>query len=131
MGVNHVIPDFIGRAIKNEFVLYGALNTRSFIYIDDAVEDLVNLISLPQANGVLNIGGDIETSMLQLAEKIVSIMTVSNVKISQEKAPPGSVERRIPDLEKLNNLLGPRSRVNLEEGLRRTLNWYIGNRESN
>lgn len=124
MGINHVIPDFIMRSMKNEYLLYGASNTRTFIYVEDAVEDVVNLVLRTNSEGVFNIGGTVEISMLELAEKILKLMGRNDQEILLTSPPEGSVARRVPEISKLESLLGSRQRIDLDAGLRKTISWY-------
>lgn len=124
MGKNHVIPDFIKRALKNSYVLFGAFNTRSFIYSEDAAYDLIDLTKKSTFPNVFNIGGGIEVSMLEIAKIILELLGKSDCKIDIKSAPKGSVLRRLPDLQRIDQLLGERPRVNLTEGLKKTVEWY-------
>lgn len=124
MGFNHVIPDFIRRALNHEYLLFGTQNTRSFLYISDAVEDILNLMKKPTLPDIFNIGGGDEITIIELAQKILTLMERSQIAITQSPSPEGSVFRRVPDLRKINTLLGERTRTSLDAGLKSTLDWY-------
>lgn len=124
MGFNHVIPDFIRRALNHEYLLFGAQNTRSFLYVSDAVEDIWNLMKSPTIPDVYNVGGGDEITMFNLAQKILILMGRSQITITQSASPEGSVIRRVPDVGKINALLGNRNRTSLDVGLKSTLDWY-------
>ena len=77
---------------------------------------------------VINLGSEDEISMLNLGEEILKLMNIDSEFVLHE-APKGSVSRRRPDLAVLTRILGDRKRVDLEEGLEQTLNWYRLNRK--
>lgn len=120
--VDHIIPDFIERARKNDLVLYGWKNTRSFMYIDDAVDVTTNIIFNSNcANEILNVGNDDEISIKDLALIILDEMKISG-KLILKEAPKGSITRRCPDLFKLKKLTGFVSKTSLRDGIRKILN---------
>jgi nucleoside-diphosphate-sugar epimerase len=124
MGENHIIPDYLNRVKNGIFELYGGKNTRSFIYIDDAVNDTINLaLSVNSLNNIVNIGSPNEITMEELAIKINNLLG-KNEKIVIFDAPSGSVNRRLPSLEKINNILGVRDRTSLDAGLLKTIEYY-------
>jgi UDP-glucose 4-epimerase len=129
MGINHVVPDLILNALDDTFVLKGWENTRSFIFIDDAITDVIELSTKFQFDEtrVFNLGGHDEISILTLAMKLLEVMG-TNAEFALEKAPNGSVLRRKPDLSLIDLTLGNRERVSLARGLESTLNWYRDNR---
>ena len=130
MGINHVIPDVILNALEGRYVLNGWENTRSFVFIDDAIEDVVGLATQCsfKETEVINLGSEDEISMLILGEKILKLMNIDS-EFELREAPKGSVSRRRPDLAVLTRILGDRKRVDLEVGLEQTLNWYRLNRK--
>ena len=118
MNDKHVIPDFIKRAMNGIYKLYGANNTRSFIFVEDAV-NLCEIIatSKDSINTIVNIGGAQEISMLNLAKIILKLMNINDAEIICENAPIGSVSRRVPSLNKLKQLTNYKLKFSLEEGL--------------
>jgi nucleoside-diphosphate-sugar epimerase len=124
MGDKHVIPDFFLRALRGEYYIYGPEQTRSFIYIDDAVRVTRQLAEMPQAkNQIINVGGAEEITIGTLADQMMRALGRSDP-IEAREAPSASVARRAPDLTKLSYLVPSYERVSLEEGLRRTLDYY-------
>jgi UDP-glucose 4-epimerase/UDP-glucuronate decarboxylase len=127
MGADHVVPEMLLRAIsgENPFVVWGAEQRRAFCYVDDAVEAMVRLMVTPEAAGeIVHIGDDTEpTRIADLASLVLKVTGVSPT-VRVEPPPPGSVERRCPDLAKLRHLTGYEPKVPLVEGLRRTMAWY-------
>lgn len=124
MGINHIIPDYLNRVKNGVFELYGAENTRSFLYIDDAVSDTINLaINSKSKNEIVNIGSSEELTMKELAIRINQLLNI-NSKLVVYDAPTGSVNRRLPSLNKNLEILGKRDRVSLEDGLLKTIEFY-------
>lgn len=123
---DYVVPRFIDQAMKGEDVtVYGEGNqVRTFCYVEDAAEGVVKALFLPKAaNHIFNVGDDSEPiTMLDLAEKIVSIVGKGNVKkISMEvsdRTKDREIYRRIPDISKAREILGFNPRVKLEEGIK-------------
>ena len=125
MGNKHVIPEFINRAKSSVYSLYGFDNRRSFIFVDDAVLATVLVASSSRTQGeVVHIGTSEEVSMLELAKKIMKLGGWNGELIIYD-APEGSVSRRQPDTTKLRELTGFSPAVDLDEGLDRTLTYYL------
>jgi nucleoside-diphosphate-sugar epimerase len=124
MGVNHIIPDYLNRVNAGIFELYGSMNTRSFLFIDDAVNDTIELARSDKSkNEIVNIGSSEEITMKDLALEINKLLKINENLILFE-APAGSVNRRLPCLQKNNSILGTRERVSLENGLLKTIEYY-------
>ena len=118
-----VIPRLIGQALRNEpMTIYGDGNqTRNFTYVGDVVRAVVALIDEPRAvGGIFNIGSEEEISINQLAERIKR-MTGSASPIAhipyEEAYQEGfeDMERRVPDISKIRNLVGYRNTATLDE----------------
>lgn len=125
MGDNHVIPDFVDRMKDGKYVLYGYKNTRSFIYIDDAVRATIGLAREPEAaNETVNVGGGKEIKILDLAEKIMELAGEEG-DIELNPSPEGSVMRRAPSIDKLEALIDFQIEWPLEKGLSKTLDYYL------
>jgi len=123
MGVHHVIPDFVNRGKNGVFELYGAPNTRSFIYIDDAV-NAVTVLAEKARGQVVNIGSPTEVTMRELAAVIMAEAGWQG-EVVEFDAPSGSVNRRAPDVTRLREFIDTESFVPLDEGIRRTLPSYL------
>ena len=123
-----VIPTVISQVLTSKNIFLGSLEpTRDFTYIDDTVEGFIKIAESKNCDGeVINIGSNIEISIGDLANKIISIIG-RQVKIESEdkrKRPPKSeVERLICDNKKAKELLGWEPRVSLEDGLIKTIEW--------
>ncbi|MGZ3865331.1 MAG: NAD-dependent epimerase/dehydratase family protein [Bacteroidia bacterium] len=118
-----VLPRFLEAALKGkDITIYGdGSQTRTFTYVDDTIDTcLACLYKNEVINDVVNIGNDVTITMLDLAERIISI-TKSNSKIIH--LPPlkeGDMTRRQPDNTKMRQLLN-RPLVSLEEGIHKML----------
>jgi UDP-glucose 4-epimerase/UDP-glucuronate decarboxylase len=125
-GTDHVIGEMSARAIRREnpFRVWGAEQARAFCYVDDATDAIVRLMGTDDAAGeIVHIGSDTETAIGDLAELVLRLADFTP-DLHVLPAPPGAVERRVPDLAKLRALTGFEPRVPLEEGVRRTFAWY-------
>lgn len=124
MGWQHVIPQFFERARRGIFELHGATNSRSFIFVNDAVRLTRLLAQHPQSIGeTFHIGTQQEISMMALADLILEKMGIEGSVVSFD-APQGSVSRRVPDTRKLEELTGDHERTALADGLEETLRYY-------
>ena len=128
----HVIPDFIMKAFacergKKTFEILGdGKQTRSFMYISDAVEGLVRLAESERSGDIVNIGSDRETSIRELAGMILREAGVDPEAIEFVHSPvhPKDVLRRAADVRRARDLLGWEPKVTLEDGLRTTVAWF-------
>jgi UDP-glucuronate decarboxylase len=127
MGYAHVVPQFVQRIVarQNPFNIYGAYQSRAFCYVDDAVEATIQLMELPTAEPlIVNVGNNREEIQIKdLAHKLFTIADFyPDLKINPP--PPGSPERRCPNIDYLQRLTDYEPMVDLESGLRRTYHWY-------
>lgn len=121
------IHHFIKRAVRGEDLqVHGdGSQIRAWCYIDDMVEALCRSLTRPEATGEsFNVGNPAATETIAgLAERIVRLAGgPSRVVMTQREGP--DVELRVPDVGKAERLLGFRPAVGLDEGLRRTIEWY-------
>ncbi|GAA1349086.1 NAD-dependent epimerase/dehydratase family protein [Saccharothrix algeriensis] len=130
MGADHVIPELSLRAIRQEdpFRVYGADQFRAFCHVDDAVDAVVRLMAADDAAGrIVHIGNDsVETNIGELTELVLKVAGHAP-RLEHVPAPQGSVHRRCPDLTALRELTGFEPAVSLEDGVRRTFEWYRDN----
>jgi UDP-glucuronate decarboxylase len=122
----HVIPDLIERVLRREdpFLIKGSAQTRSFCYIDDAVDAMILAMEhAAPACPTLHIGTRDEISMYKLAHMLFEIMGWHPENVHHEPAPAGSVSRRVPDTKKLRDLTGWEPKTSLGAGLRATIAW--------
>jgi UDP-glucuronate decarboxylase len=120
------IPKFIDQALHGKpITVFGdGSQTRSFTYLTDQIEGLLRLAALQEAKGsIVNIGNDQETTILELAEKILEL-TGSSSEITFHPLPEDDPLRRRPVITRAKEILGWEPKVPLEDGLARTINWY-------
>jgi UDP-glucuronate decarboxylase len=123
-----VVSNFILQALRGEPVtIYGdGSHTRSFCYVDDLVEGLMRLMNAPDTvTGPVNLGNPVETTILELAEKIIDLAG-SQSEIVAKPLPTDDPEKRQPDIALARNLLDWEPRVPLDEGLRNTISYFEG-----
>jgi len=116
---DHFISEFVERVLTGEYYINGD-DTRSFCYIDDAVKFTHDLV-LNCTNEIVNVGNQQEVKISDVARIIMKIMEVNPDKLEIRKSPLGSAKRRCPDTKKLYNFVNVDSIIDLEEGLRRTV----------
>ena len=122
---NHFVPEFIERAMKGDYTLYGSDNTRSWLYINDCVDAIVKLIDCEKARGqIINIGSNDEVKVIELAKIILNLMEV-DVSPFRKPAPVGSANRRMPDISKIQGLIDWEPTTSLEDGLKITVDSYM------
>jgi len=117
---------FVMQAIQDEdLTVYGdGTQTRSFCYIADTIVGILLMLSCPKCMGeVVNIGSTYEVRILDLANKIREIVG-GRAKITFRPLPKDDPKKRRPDISKAKELLEWQPRINLEEGLKRTINWF-------
>lgn len=130
-----VMPRFIEQALKNEpLTVYGTgKQTRCFLHVKDTVSAMIKLIEEPKAVGeVFNVGSQEEISIEQLAKEIVRLTNSKSkiVYITYEQAYEEGFEdmaRRIPDISKINKLIGFKSTFILPEIIMDIVN-YLKNK---
>lgn len=121
-----VVSSFIVRALANkELEVYGdGTQTRSFCYIDDLTEALVTLMkSGGDFTGPVNIGNPAEMSILELAHKIIEL-THSKSKIVFKPLPSDDPAQRQPDISLAKRVLKWQPRTSLDDGLRKTTQYF-------
>jgi UDP-glucose 4-epimerase len=100
--------------------------TRDFTYIDDAVDATLLVATHPRAEGeVFNVGTGIETSVNRLA-RMIADATDRGFEIEHiDRRDVDNIRRRVVNIEKIRRMVRWAPQVTLEEGLRRTTNWYV------
>ena len=125
MGDKHIVPDFLTRLARGVAELYGHADTRAFLYIDDAVEASILVGEREQTAGqVINVGGEQELTMLELAKHMMRLVDRDPDSIQLHPSPAGSVKRRLPSIEKLKALTGFEARWSLDAGLLEAIRFY-------
>jgi dTDP-glucose 4,6-dehydratase/UDP-glucose 4-epimerase len=136
MGREHVIPEFCLRMNQLDprfvsgpvqFPIQGSgLETRSFCYVDDCVEQLVLLLEKAGPLGVWHVGCEDERTIADVAVA-VGAQYGREVKVVPGSLPKGSPPRRLPDTSKIAALGYDGPKVSFEDGLARTVAWYREN----
>ena len=116
---DHFINEFVERAKNGEYYIKGN-DTRSFCYIDDAVDMTHNLV-MNANNKIVNVGKPEESSIEDVAKCILDIMGVDPTRLKIYDGPVGSVKRRCPDTKKLKDLTGFEHYTSLTKGLKQTV----------
>jgi UDP-glucose 4-epimerase len=118
-----VVTKFINLALNNkDITIYGdGSQTRTFCYSDDNIEACLNAFNNDQiVNDVANIGNDLETTILELAQTIIKITNSSSKVLHLPALEEGDMTRRKPDTTKMKQLLG-RDLLSLEEGIKKII----------
>jgi dTDP-glucose 4,6-dehydratase len=121
-----VVPSFIQQALLGEpLTIYGdGSQTRSFCYVDDLVDGIYRLL-LSDEHLPVNIGNESETSILEFAETINRLTgNTAGMEFHSEGRLGNDPERRCPDISRARSLLGWEPKVELDEGLRRTIAFF-------
>jgi len=115
------VPTFLRQALQNKpLTVFGdGSQTRSFCYVADLIAGLVSLME-SDVHLPVNIGNPEERTLLELAEAVIKV-TDSRAEIVYEALPIDDPQVRQPDISRARELLGWDARVELEEGLRRTI----------
>ena len=121
-----VVTRFIHQALKNEpLTVHGdGSQTRSFTYVRDTIEAHMLILFKEKCRGeVINVGNNVETKIIDLAKLIIKL-TGSKSGIVFTEPREDDPRRRCPDIAKAMSLLGWRPLTSLEEGLKKTIEWY-------
>lgn len=124
-----VVPTTIRKILDGEPpVIFGDGNqTRDFTYVEDTAEAAVKICETKETRGkVINIGRGKETSINELIHAIAKIMSYDG-EIVYDKPRAADVRRHLADVTLAKKLIGFRPTVSLEEGLHRTVAWYVDN----
>ena len=121
-----VVSNFIVQALKSRpITIYGdGSQTRSFCYVDDLVEGLFRLMNSPvDMVGPVNLGNDDEFTIMELAKQIIEI-SGSKSKIVYKALPSDDPRKRRPDLKLAREMLNYQPKIQLKEGLSRTIEYF-------
>jgi UDP-glucuronate decarboxylase len=118
---NLIVQALLGRDIT---VFGDGLQTRSFCYVDDLIDGLIQLMdSVDSMTGPINIGNPSEITILQLATMVIEL-TGSRSRIVYRARPQDDPRYRRPDISKANEVLAWAPRTSLPEGLARTIHYF-------
>jgi UDP-glucuronate decarboxylase len=121
-----VVSNFIVQALRGEDItIYGdGLQTRSFCYVDDMVEGFMRMMASPRdVTGPFNLGNPVEFTIKELAENVLQ-MVGGTSKLVFKPLPQDDPKQRQPDITMAGQNLGWNPKVNLEQGLEKTINYF-------
>jgi dTDP-glucose 4,6-dehydratase len=120
-----VVPNFVGQALRGEpLTVYGdGSQTRSFTYVDDLVAGMLAVLDTGDDHLPFNIGNPVETTVLEFARRIIEL-TGSKSEIVFRPLPADDPKQRCPDIGRARSLLGWEPKVQLEEGLALTVEYF-------
>ena len=120
-----VVSNFIIQALKNQDItIYGdGSQTRSFCYVDDLLEGMVALMNKENFHLPVNVGNDGEFTISELANLVIEL-TNSNSKIINKPLPQDDPVKRRPDLRCAEEILNYKPKVQLREGLVKTIEYF-------
>ena len=121
-----VVSNFIMQAIRNDpITIYGdGKQTRSFCYVDDMIDAFISLMDSPDDfTGPVNLGNQVEFTIRELAEKVVSLLN-SQSEIVFKPLPSDDPKQRQPDISLAKNILQWEPHVQLEAGLNKTIKYF-------
>ena len=129
---NSVVARFIKRAREGEILeIYGdGSQTRDFIYVDDLIR-AVRLSATTDGVGgeVFQIATSAETTVQELTDRLIPALAAAglgDIEVRNTAARRGEVRRNYADTSKADRMLGWKAEVSLDEGLERTVDWYVG-----
>ena len=121
-----VISNFIVQALENKpITIYGdGLQTRCFCYVEDTIKGLMGMMATPEEIcGPVNLGTTAETTMLELANKVIEL-TESSSELAFYPRPQDDPSRRRPNLKRAQEILDWAPSVSLDEGIKRTIPYF-------
>jgi GDP-L-fucose synthase len=133
---SHVIPALVRKCAEAvdrncaEIVLWGdGSPTREFLYVEDAAEGIVAAAERYDSPEPVNLGSGMEISIRDLAQKIAELVGFRG-RIEWDTAQPNGQPRRRLDVSRAEKEFGFRAKTSFDEGLRRTIVWYLANRSA-
>ena len=122
-----VVPNFIQQALQGEpLTIYGdGRQTRSFCYVDDLVDGIIRLLESDD-HMPINIGNPVEMTILEFAERINAIVkNPAGIIFKPSERLESDPQRRQPDISRARTILGWEPHVNLEDGLQKTIPYFL------
>lgn len=120
-----VVSNFIVQALEGkDITIYGdGLQTRSFCYVDDLIDGFIRFMNQDECIGPMNMGNPVEFTIKELAEKVIE-MTETKSKIIYEELPSDDPTQRKPDITLAHKTINWDPKVQLEEGLIKTIDYF-------
>jgi GDP-L-fucose synthase len=122
-----VVPSQMRKVLeaKDLITVWGSgEQTRSFTYVSDEVDGMMLAVEKYPEADALNIGTSEEIKIKDLVQLIVRL-SAKNIRIEFDKTKPSGAARRCPDISKAERLVGYQPKVRMEEGLKKTMDWYL------
>ena len=129
--VRNAVPRFITRSMKREpLEIYGdGSQTRDYVYVDDLIRALRLAATAEGVGGeIFQIATSAETSVHELIERLMPVLGeagIENVEVRRTAPRAGDVQRNFADNSKASHMLGWKPEVDLDEGLQRTVEWFL------
>ena len=126
IGDGRVVSNFVVQALSgNDITIYGeGQQTRSFCFVSDLVDGIYRMLSSNEViDSPINLGNPNEFSMMELAQTVLKL-TGSNSKIVFKELPLDDPRQRKPDINRANTLLKWAPKIQLEEGVSQTINYF-------
>lgn len=123
-----VVSNIINQCLSNkDITIYGdGKQTRSFCYVDDTVNGLINLMENEKTIGPVNIGNDNEITILELTMRILKLFKNCSSNLVFKDLPQDDPTRRKPDLTLAKKYINWEPSINLEDGLKKTIEYFSG-----
>lgn len=118
------IPKFIYKALHDEPYLVYLGHKRTLEYVEDVCRALVNIIDNFKPGEVYNLGGDQQYEIKFVSDLILRLLGKNNLKVNYKEAEPFTTRVKTPDSSKAKRDLGFKLTIPLEEGMRRTVEWF-------
>jgi UDP-glucuronate decarboxylase len=117
-----VVSNFIVQALEGRsLTLFGeGKQSRSFCYVDDLIEGFIRVSRLPRLDGPMNLGNPVEFTIAELA-RLVAELTGSRSEVEYRPLPADDPKQRRPDITKAKSLIEFQPKVELRQGLERTI----------
>jgi len=122
-----VVAAFMKRIMEGEpLVVYGdGEQTRDFVYVGDLADGIVRALAAGSAGEVFHLGSGTETSINELARRIVALFPDRRIDLEYRPERPGEIRRNFSDVSKARRVLGFAPRVGLDAGLAATRDWFL------
>ena len=125
-GDGRVVSNFICQALKGQDITIqgDGSQTRSFCFVDDLIDGMIKMMkSFNSIHGPINLGNPSEFTIKELAQKVIQL-THSHSKLIYTPLPKDDPKQRKPDISKAKELLKWEPTIDLDQGLRRTINYF-------
>ncbi len=126
---SHVIPALIQRAVakENPFVVWGTGDeVRDFLHIRDFVRGCLLTLEKHAVCDPINIGYGKEVTICEIVHMIIKAAGHENCEVKFDATKPTTIPKRMVDVSKVKKILGFEPLINLEDGLKETVEWYKG-----